>query len=241
MSTSEENNEYKLLILDRIKDPTRANAVMEVIANNRGDEALAAVIGEMETVDVARLFTEAFDYGKPNQAAGLIDPNIAEDCILAILARRSSSRIAENPRGPAQDIQDFITSVVLSRPIERQHEFKDLVEDYMELFTACLMADFGYHGEELCNIIRGGEQGTVAEIAKNLRLTDDLLKSLRGAMGKKRTKDGMEEEEDEDDFDAVSERRRVEFIRNTLTRFHRKAIEKFGVEATSSMEEFMDM
>lgn len=107
MNNSEENNEYKLLILDRIKDPARANAVMEVIANNKGDEALALVIDEMETVDVARLFTEAFDYTKPNQAAGLIKPDIAADCILAILARRSLSRLNENPSGPAQDINDF--------------------------------------------------------------------------------------------------------------------------------------
>ena len=69
MTNSEENNQYKLLILDRIKDPAKANAVMELIANNRGDEALATVIDEMESVDVARLFTEAFDYTKPNQAA----------------------------------------------------------------------------------------------------------------------------------------------------------------------------
>jgi len=239
MNTSKENNEYKLLILDRIKDPTRANAVMELIANNKGDEALANVISEMETVDVARLFTEAFDYTKPNQAAALIKPDIAEDCILAILARRSSNRISENPRGPAQDISDFLTSVVLTRPIGRQHEFKELVEDHMDLVAACLMCEFGYHGEELVNVIIGGEQGTMAEVAKNLGLSEDLLKSVKGAMGKSQI-EGVSDS-DEDGFDAVSEEKRSKFVRNTLARFHRKAIEQFGAEATSNIEEFMDI
>jgi hypothetical protein len=239
MNNSEENNEYKLLILDRIKDPARANAVMEVIANNRGDEALALVIDEMETVDVARLFTEAFDYTKPNQAAGLIKPDIAADCILAILARRSLSRLNENPSGTAQDINDFLTAVVLSRPIEKQSKFKDLFEDHMDLFASCMMCEIGYHGEELVNIIVAGEQGTMAEIAKNLGFTNRLLKSVKGAMGK----DHIESESDADDesFDAASEERRSKFVRSTLARFHRKAIQKFGAEATTGMEEFMDM
>jgi len=239
MNNSEDNNEYKLLILDRIKDPARANAVMEVIANNRGDEALAVVISEMETVDIARLFTEAFDYTKPNQAAGLIKPDIAADCILAILARRSLSRLNENPSGPAQDINDFLTAVVLSRPIEKQADFKELFEDYIDLFAACMMCEVGYHGEELVNIIFAGEQGTMAEIAKNLGLTSRLLKSVKGAMGK----DHIESESDTDDesFDAASEQRRSKFVQSTLARFHRKAIQKFGAEAVTGMEEFMDM
>ena len=239
MNNPDEINDYKLLILDRIKDSSRANTVMELIANNKGDEVLSLVIGEMESVDVARLFTEAFDYTKPNQAAGLIEPDIALDCILAILARNSSSRIYENPRGPAQDICDFLTSVVLIRPIEKQSKFKELFKDHTDLFAACFMCETNYHGQELLNVIMGGEQGTMAEVAKNLGFTNRFLNSVKGAMGK----DNIESESDSDEesFDVKSEERRSKFVRNTLVRYHRKAIEKFGAEATSSMEEFMDM
>ncbi len=241
MNDSADKNDYKLLILDRIKDPARANAVMELIANNQGDEALAVVIGEMESVDIARLFTEAFDYTKPNQAAALIKPDIAADCILAILARRSLSRITENPMGSAQDINDFLTAVVLSRPLEKQAKFKGLFEDHLDLFAACLMCEIGYHGEELVNIIVDGEQGTMAEVAKNLNLTNRLLKSIKGAMGNSHIDSESDADAEEQDFDATSEERRSKFVRSTLAKFHRRAIAKFGAEATTSMEEFMDM
>lgn len=243
MNDSPDKNDYKLLILDRIKDPARANAVMELIANNQGDEALAVVIGEMESVDIARLFTEAYDYTKPNQAAALIKPEIAADCILAILARRSLSRINENPSGSAQDIHDFLTAVVLSRPLEQQSKFKGLFDDHLDLFAASLMCEVGYHGEELVNIIVGGEQGTLAEVAKNLGFTDRLLKTIKGAMGKSHIDSDSDEDTDEDadHFDAASEERRAKFVRSTLAKFHRRAIAKFGAEATTSMEEFMDM
>jgi hypothetical protein len=239
MTNPEEKNEYKLLILDRIKDPARANEVMEIIANNKGDEALALVISEMETVDVARLFTEEFDYTRPNQAAALINPNIAADCILAILSRRSLSRLNESPSATAQDINDFMSSVVLTRPIEKQNDFKELFKDHIDLFAACIMCETGYLGDDLLNIIEAGEQGTMAEIASNFGLTNLLIRTVKGALGK----DHIEHDSDleEESFDASSEVTQSKFIRSTLTRFHRKAIKKFGAEAVSSMEEFMDM
>ena len=239
----DEQADYKLLILDRIKDPSRANAVMELIANNQGDQALSAVIAEMETVDVARLFSEAFDYTKPNQAAALINPKIAEDCMLAILARRSSSRILENPKGPAQDLSDFLTSVILTRPLEKQAEFRNLIDDHMEVIAACIMCDVSYHGDELGNIISGGEVGTVAEIAKNLDLSDELLRTVNGAMGKSVLDGGGDEDSDseESSFDSASEERRWKFVKVTLSKFHKRATKKFGAEATTNMDEFMDM
>jgi len=230
---------YKLLILDRIKDPSRANEVMELIANNQGDQALSAVIAEMETVDVARLFSEAFDYTKPNQAAALIKPDIAEDCMLAILARRSSSRILENPRGPAQDLSDFLTSVILTRPIEKQAVFRDLIDDHIEVIAACIMCEVSYHGAELGAIISGGEVGTVAEIAKNLNLTKVLLRTVNGAMGQSEIDD--DDDPEETTFDKASEERRWKFVKATLSKLHKRATEKFGAEATTNMEEFMDM
>ena len=239
----DEQADYKLLILDRIKDPSRANAVMELIANNQGDQALSAVIAEMETVDVARLFSEAFDYTKPNQAAALIDPTIAEDCMLAILARRSLSRILENPKGPAQDLSDFLASVILTRPLEKQAAFKDLIDDHIEVIAACIMCEVSYHGAELGKIISGGEQGTVAEIAKNLDLTGQLLRTVNGAMGSSVLDGGSDEDSDEEEtsFDSASEDRRWKYVKSTLSRFHKRATTKFGAEATTNMEEFMDM
>lgn len=239
----DEQADYKLLILDRIKDPSRANEVMELIANNQGDQALSAVIADMETVDVARLFSEAFDYTKPNQAAALIDPAIAEDCMLAILARRSLSRIQENPRGPAQDLSDFLTSVILTRPLEKQAAFKDLIDDHMEIVAACIMCEVSYHGSELGRIISDGEVGTVAEIAKNLNLTAQLLRTVNGAMGKSVLDGGTDDDSDEEEtsFDSASEDRRAKFVRATLSRLHKRATTKFGAEATTNMEEFMDM
>jgi len=234
---------YKLLILDRIKDPSRANEVMELIANNQGDHALSAVIADMETVDVARLFSEAFDYTKPNQAAALIDPAIAEDCMLAILARRSLSRILENPRGPAQDLSDFLTSVILTRPVEKQAAFTNLIDDHIEVVAACIMCEISYHGAELSRIISDGEVGTVAEIAKNLNLTGQLLRTVNGAMGKSIVDGGSDDDSDEEEtsFDSASEERRAKFVKVTLSKLHKQATKKFGAEATTNMEEFMDM
>ncbi len=239
----DEQADYKLLILDRIKDPSRANAVMELIANNQGDQALSAVIAEMETVDVARLFSEAFDYTKPNQAAALIKPDIAEDCMLAILSKRSLSRILENPRGPAQDLSDFLTSVILTRPIEKQAAFRNLIDDHMEVIAACIMCEVSYHGTELSRIISEGEVGTVAEIAKNLNLTGELLRTVNGAMGKSNLDANPDPDSDaeETSFDSASEERRSKFVKVTLSRLHKRATEKFGAEATTNMEEFMDM
>jgi len=239
MNTPNAIDELKLLVLDRIKEPSRANAVMELIANKQGDEALMAVIDEMETIDIARIFTQAFDYTKPNQAAGLIRPDVAADCILAILARWSINRIQENPKAAAQDINDFLASVILNRAIEAQAEFKTLVEDHMDLITACMLCDLSYHGDEIVQTILQGEQGTMAEIVKNLNLTEMLVRSVKSNM----QKDFHERPGDSDDnhFDSDSEERRVKFVRSTLKRYHKEATSKFVAESADSMEDFMAM
>ena len=167
----EQKEEYKLLIIDKIQEPEKANTLMEVIANNKGDEALAAIIDDMETVDVARLFTEAFDYTKPNQAAAQIKPTIAADCLLAIMARTSKSRLRENPKPVAEDINSFLTSVILTRDEEGQSLLKNFVDNHLDLITATILCVYGYGADKILETIDDVEQGTLFEVASNLWLS----------------------------------------------------------------------
>jgi hypothetical protein len=231
MSESTQTNEYKLLILDRIKDPAQANSVMELIANNHGDEALSAVISDMESIDVARMFTEAFDYSKPNQAAPLLKPDKASECILAIMARRSSGRVKEDPRTVAADINDFFTSVILTRPKDEQLQFKKMVNNHMDLICASLLCQYGYQGDSLLECIKTAEHGTLAEVALNLGLMAKMRRTVKAAIGWT----------DESASDANFVNKDGNFIENTFLRWHQVAIEKYDASTSQSMEDFMDM